>query len=207
MQIIPIHSTKAIPAGKRAQAKAQNRRIILEAAQRVFAEKGYGAANVRDIIRATPLASGTFYNYFRSKEEVFQALCDEAARTVEPVIRDARKQANSAEAFFLGSFGAFFRFVAHTRANGINSAPLPMQPSAFRVSELKREIEVAIAGGVLPAVNPQILASAMWGLAAGLAESLPEWSDIEGAARSATIFMLSGLQAFVVEPKAAVVNF
>ena len=207
MQIVPIRSKKVIPAGKRAQAKAQNRRIILEAAQRVFAERGYGATNVRDIIRATPLASGTFYNYFRSKEEVFQALCDEAAQIVEPAIRDARKKAKSAEAFFLATFGAFFRFVAQTRATGITANPLHIQPSALRVSELKRDIEAAIAEGMLPMVNPQILASAMWGLAAGLAESLPEWSDIEEAARSAAIFMLSGLQAFVVEPKAAAVNY
>lgn len=207
MQVVPIRSRKPIPAGKRAQAKAQNRRLILEAAQRVFAERGYNATNVRDIIRATPLASGTFYNYFRSKEEVFQALCDDAAQNVEPGFRDARKKAKSAEAFFLGTFGAFFRFVAQTRANGISTDPLLIQPSAFRVTELKRDIEAAIAGGMLPAVNPQILASAMWGLAAGLAESLPEWSGIEDAARSATIFMLNGLQAFVAEPNAAVVNY
>lgn len=207
MQIVPLRSKKAIPAGKRAQAKAQNRRIILEAAQRVFAEKGYSASNVRDIIRATPLASGTFYNYFRCKEEVFQALCDEAAEIVQPAMREARTKAKSAEAFFLGTFCAFFRFVAQARANGICNDPLLIPPSALRVSELKREIETAIAGGMLPAVNPQILASAMWGLAAGLAESLPEWSDVEEAARSATIFMLSGLQAFVTEPKAAVVNY
>ncbi|MDE3115692.1 MAG: helix-turn-helix transcriptional regulator, partial [Pseudomonadota bacterium] len=66
-------------AGKREQTKAQNRHIILQAAHQVFAELGYGATTVRDIIRATPLASGTFYNYFKSKEEVFQAIQDESA--------------------------------------------------------------------------------------------------------------------------------
>ena len=54
--------------------------MILEAARGVFAELGYGAATVRDIIRATTLASGTFYNYFKSKEEIYQAIRDEAAR-------------------------------------------------------------------------------------------------------------------------------
>jgi AcrR family transcriptional regulator len=207
MQVVPIRSKKVIPTGKRAQAKAENRRIILDAARRVFAEKGYSTCNIRDIIRATPLASGTFYNYFRSKEAVFQALCDEAAQNVEPALRDARKKAKSAEAFFLGTFGAFFRFVAQMRASGISTHPLIVQPTALRLSEIKSDIEAAVAGGMLPPVNPQILASAMWGLATGLAESLPEWSDIEDAARSATIFMLSGLQAFVVEPKAKAVNY
>lgn len=60
----------APPFGKREQTKARNRETILAAAKRVFADKGYEAATVRDIIRGTDLASGTFYNYFRSKEEI-----------------------------------------------------------------------------------------------------------------------------------------
>ena len=70
----------ALPLGKREVTKAANRLAILEAAQAVFGELGYEAATVRDIIRRTGLASGTFYNYFRSKEELFEALSDDAAR-------------------------------------------------------------------------------------------------------------------------------
>ena len=58
---------------RRELTKAQNRETILTAAKSVFAQMGFAAASVRDIIRATPLASGTFYNYFKSKEEVYQA--------------------------------------------------------------------------------------------------------------------------------------
>ena len=50
-------------AGRRARTKARNREAILAAARQVFAELGYEAASVRDIIRRTDLASGTFYNY------------------------------------------------------------------------------------------------------------------------------------------------
>ena len=66
VQLDPLREQRA--TGKRAHAKEQNRRIILDAARRVFAQMGYSGATVRDVIRATPLASGTFYNYFRSKE-------------------------------------------------------------------------------------------------------------------------------------------
>ena len=64
---------------RRELTKAQNREVILAAARRVFAEIGFAKATVRDVIRATPLASGTFYNYFKSKEEVYQALRDDMA--------------------------------------------------------------------------------------------------------------------------------
>src|SRR5262249_45547626 len=67
------------PIGKRERTKAANRTAILAAARKVFAQLGYEAATVRDIIRGTDLASGTFYNYFRSKEEVFEALADDGA--------------------------------------------------------------------------------------------------------------------------------
>src|SRR5580693_9353699 len=86
-------------AGKREQTKVQNRQMILEAARDVFAELGFGATTVRDIIRATPLASGTFYNYFKSKEEVFQAIRDETALIIRPKLRDERMKARTIEEF------------------------------------------------------------------------------------------------------------
>src|SRR5437762_222608 len=39
MQVVPIRSKAPVPEGKRAQVKAQNRRIILDAARRVIAER------------------------------------------------------------------------------------------------------------------------------------------------------------------------
>ena len=76
--------------GKREQTKKNSRSAILEAARGVFAKLGYGATTVRDIIRATDLASGTFYNYFKSKEEVFEAIQDETALRVRPRLRAER---------------------------------------------------------------------------------------------------------------------
>jgi len=206
MQVVPIRTKKAIPSGKRAQGKAANRRIILDAAKRVFAEMGYSAVKVRDIIRATPLASGTFYNYFRSKEEVFQALCDEAAQIVGPAMREARHKAKTSETFFYATFRAFFAYIVERRASGVGPDPLH-NPVTAGVGTLKQDIENAISRGVLPPVNAQVLAAAMWGLASGLADALAEWTDIDDAARSATAFMLQGFRALATESKPVAVNY
>src|SRR5499427_6320090 len=64
-------------SGRREQNKAENRTALLKAARAVFAEMGYGAAGVRDIVRRTDLASGTFYNYFKDKDEIFEAVVAE----------------------------------------------------------------------------------------------------------------------------------
>src|SRR3954467_12144543 len=69
--------TSSERAGRREQNKAENRAALLKAARSVFAEIGYGAAGVRDIVRRTDLASGTFYNYFKDKAEIFEAVVRE----------------------------------------------------------------------------------------------------------------------------------
>jgi AcrR family transcriptional regulator len=107
----PPSRNAAKPTGKREQTKQQNRQIILDAARIVFAEHGYGATTVRDIIRATPLASGTFYNYFQSKEEVYQAMQDETALVIRPKLREAREKAGTVEEFISATFQTFFEFV------------------------------------------------------------------------------------------------
>ena len=53
--------------------RARTRSRILAAALRVFAEKGREAPVIDDFIRAAGVARGTFYNYFRSTDELFEA--------------------------------------------------------------------------------------------------------------------------------------
>ena len=72
--------TDPASGGKREETKRANRSAILDAARSVFAEMGYEAASVRDIIRRTPLSVGAFYNYYRSKEVVYEALAADGAR-------------------------------------------------------------------------------------------------------------------------------
>ena len=61
----------------RASAKrAARRKEILDGALRVFAEKGYHGAHVRDIIDEVGIARGTFYLYFESKNAIFLELLD-----------------------------------------------------------------------------------------------------------------------------------
>jgi len=54
----------------------ERKKEILDAAERLFAARGYGAATVNDILDAVKIAKGTFYYYFKSKEDVLDALID-----------------------------------------------------------------------------------------------------------------------------------
>jgi AcrR family transcriptional regulator len=76
----------AVPAGTPAAARelrAQGRktmRKLLDAGMRVFAERGYHAARVDDIVRAARTSHGTFYLYFANKEELLRALAIQCAQ-------------------------------------------------------------------------------------------------------------------------------
>jgi TetR/AcrR family fatty acid metabolism transcriptional regulator len=57
----------------RSSAEAK-RRVLLEAAVRVFAKKGYHACRVADIAREAGVAYGLVYHYFTSKEEILETI-------------------------------------------------------------------------------------------------------------------------------------
>jgi len=54
-------------------------RKLLDAGMRVFAERGFHAARVDDIVRAARTSHGTFYLYFANKEELLRALAIQCA--------------------------------------------------------------------------------------------------------------------------------
>jgi AcrR family transcriptional regulator len=189
--------------GRRELTKAQNRETILAAARLVFAQLGFATATVRDIIRATPLASGTFYNYFKSKEEVYQALRDEQALVVRALLREARAGATGAETFFAASFRAFFQFVAENRKEEA-AAPERFRMDSPEVlagfAELRKDIEAATARGLLPSADPVFLTAALTGVAFELAEQIKIGADVEKVVAFATALFLGGMNALPRNP-------
>ncbi|MGE3302238.1 MAG: TetR/AcrR family transcriptional regulator [Hyphomonadaceae bacterium] len=165
---------------KRERAKAANRQAILEAARRVFADLGYDATTVRDIIRGTELASGTFYNYFKSKEEVFEALQDDSAYRFRPLLREQCERAETFEEFVRGALDAYFHFLAEEKAQG-RIMQRPDSPFTHRVDtpemkaifeEVRMQIQTAIGRGLAPDLDPDYLAAASIGLAREVGERM-----------------------------------
>ncbi|MFJ7934176.1 TetR/AcrR family transcriptional regulator [Sporosarcina sp. NPDC096371] len=54
------------------------KRQVLLAARRLFAEKGFTATSVQDILEESQISKGTFYNYFTSKNECLMAMLEYA---------------------------------------------------------------------------------------------------------------------------------
>ena len=58
------------PLGRREAHKQATRQALQQAADRLFAEHGYGATTVRDIAEAAGVTERTFFRYFTGKEEL-----------------------------------------------------------------------------------------------------------------------------------------
>jgi AcrR family transcriptional regulator len=87
-------------SSKREQRKRelirQRRAQILEAAAKVFAEKGFQRATIKEIAAEAGVAEGTIYNYFRSKEEL---LINIPRQIGQPVLDAMAARVASREAF------------------------------------------------------------------------------------------------------------
>jgi TetR/AcrR family transcriptional regulator, fatty acid metabolism regulator protein len=71
---------------KMAARKDARRKNILEVATRLFGERGYHAATVPMIVAASASSTGSFYKYFRNKEDVFGAALEALGEQAMAVI-------------------------------------------------------------------------------------------------------------------------
>ena len=92
-------------------AAVDKRRLILDAAVRVFARQGFHTCRVADIADEAGVAYGLVYHYFRSKEEVLDTLFTERWDILLQVIRDTdaedlppREKLRAIAAFILDSY-------------------------------------------------------------------------------------------------------
>lgn len=193
-----------LSTGKRARTKVQNRTAILDAAREVFGELGYEPCTVRDIIRRTGLAAGTFYNYFKSKEEVFAALADDGAKRFAPILKALRTENTDFESFVRAALEAYFRFLAEEHQNWADRRPAgehlyvhgqtPEMEAVFH--EVRAAILDEIARGGAPAADADYLAGACIAIAREVGDQMLNRRpvDVEGATEFSTALIMSGLK-------------
>ena len=189
--------------GKRAKTKAANREAILVAARQVF---GFDATTVRDIIRETDLASGTFYNYFRSKEEVFEALANQSARRFRELLQGVREEATSFEEYISAAFRTYFSFLQAENADAIKGGAPHTGLIGVRVDtpemhaifvEIRSDLEKVAQTADISLGDSEYLTAAAIGIAREVGDHMLERRpvDVENATRFATRLMLDGAKA------------
>jgi AcrR family transcriptional regulator len=89
----------------------ETREKLLNAAEKVFGKKGYFETSVVNITQEAGVGQGTFYNYFQSKKEIFDALIHEYSRQLRKTIKEEMKNSATHEEAQRKGFLAFFNWV------------------------------------------------------------------------------------------------
>jgi AcrR family transcriptional regulator len=184
--------------GRRERTKAANRAALLEAARDAFGELGFEATGVRDIVRRTDLASGTFYNYFDDKESIFRAVVEATGAEARRRVRAARTAAGGFAEFVEAGYRAYFSFIvedpatfAFMRRNALGAVGIE-DVLPLGAEELSEDLA---AVPDLPELDLDYCAHAMVavGVELGARMAAREPPDVEGATRFATDLFLSGV--------------
>ena len=59
------------------------REVICAAARRLFAQKGYEATTMQDIVAGSGMSKGAIYHHFRSKQEVLRSVVEDECRHLD----------------------------------------------------------------------------------------------------------------------------
>jgi AcrR family transcriptional regulator len=84
------------PAPIRARDAERSREAILDAAERLFAERGYEAASLQEIGRLAGVSRGTPGYFFRSKEQLYRAVLERVLAAELEFVRAAQESAVAA---------------------------------------------------------------------------------------------------------------
>ncbi len=149
----------------------RTRRRLLEAAERIFAERGYHDASIVKLTEAAGVGQGTFYLYFSSKRAIFDELVLDLNHRVRRAMTEASSTADTRAERELRGFAAFFRFTAEHPAlyRIIRQAEFVSPEMLHRHYDKLTEgyvggLEQAMKQGEIANGDPEVLAWALMGI-------------------------------------------
>ena len=172
---------------RRTKEEAQETRTrILDAAERVFYDKGVARASLEDIAAAAEVTRGAIYWHFKDKAEVFDAMMQRVVLPVEEMLERADCCAQAAPLALLrrATVDVLLRTASDPRmqrvfeianykceyvgdAMGVRDRHIASQQDCLKTIEAG--FRACVAGGELPAgVNPRVAAIGALSLVSGL---------------------------------------
>lgn len=176
----PVNRRLLMPTTERGH---RSRQRLLDAAEKVFGEKGYFPASISDITREAGVAQGTFYIYFKSKKDVFVEVLESLGHLIRRVTRVAIENARDrieAEEF---GFAAFFSMVNnHPHLYRIVRQAEFVDAGAFRryyadtVTGYVKRLTSAMDRGEVRRIDPETLVYCLLGIGDLVGMRWPYWT-------------------------------
>ena len=180
------------------------RRAILSAAEQVIGERGFNDASITDITREAGVAQGTFYIYFKSKDEVFAELVVDMGRLLREALNAATAEAADRLSAEKEGLRGFLTFVsAHPNLYRIIQEALFVNPDAYRAyfesfaDGYREALAAADAAGEIRPGDPDVRAWMLMGIAKTLGERAVVWGDttpIDAVVDAAHDMIVNGLR-------------
>jgi len=125
-------------AGIREYKKQQTRQAIMQAAIKLFSEKGFEKTSIEELARAAGIGKGTIYSYFQTKTDILHAFCeDELVCLHQELTGNADKEISLLQQM-VAIYMSEFRLITENREFG----RLFMQQTAFpRDVDLDKHLE------------------------------------------------------------------
>lgn len=173
-----------MPARKDFQIRAENeetrssrrsretRHKLLNAAERIFLEKGYDSATTREISERADLGAGTFYVYFRDKRDIYDALVRRSNREMHRQWLEARRPEMSVEEQVVAALRVSFKYFrdnADLSRLFLTEGPPVDAEYTMRLrsgigAELHAILKDAIESGGVSEIEPAVLSTVIMGI-------------------------------------------
>jgi len=115
---------------RRALAKQRTRERVLSAARRLFTERGYEGATIRDIAQAAGMSTGAVFASFSDKSELFDEILTADYEVIYAQMKQAGVNAGTVEEGVIGMFAV---------AYGFHVEQLPLLQASIAVSWTRSE--------------------------------------------------------------------
>ena len=115
---------------RRALAKQRTRERVLSAARRLFTERGYEGATIRDIAQAAGMSTGAVFASFSDKSELFDEILTADYEVIYAQMKQAGVNAQTVEEGVIGMFAV---------AYGFHVEQLPLLQASIAVSWTRSE--------------------------------------------------------------------
>ena len=154
------------------QRSAQTRAVLLRAARRLFATRGYASTPTEEVVRRARVTRGALYHHFRDKRDLFLAVLDSeqkrlAAQAAEAAARepDAWAALHAASAAFLDACldGAVRQIVLIDGPAVLGAEQWRVSDQGYYLAAMKALIEAAAEAELIEAQPPDPLAHVIFG--------------------------------------------
>ncbi|MFI0454094.1 TetR family transcriptional regulator [Actinomadura sp. 6N118] len=157
---------------RREEYAEATRQALLDAGADLFAERGYAATSIEDVVREARVTRGALYHHFRSKQELFEAVFEDVELGIVDKIVAAVATQSDAWSQAMAGIDAYLDLCLDPRTQelALRQAPIALGWTRWREIEerhalglIRAQVESLTAAGLIRRRSPDLLSGILFG--------------------------------------------